>query len=154
MLMTGAVTMRGTVTRDITRGLAVDSPEQVTTGGPVDVDFPPDPDGRGKGKPFCVYVDDGPEPIPCIKDPEYFIRGYCWDPACLHVHTWYYCLRHYAVTIGKLAHQWCVLGASFEVAMQIRAGNVPVRYQILEWGRMGEEGEHPLPAPPDIRQLG
>lgn len=110
-------------------------------------DFPLDPDDWGKDKKVCQYFNCLDKADICTTDPEYFIRGYCWDPGCLEQHTWYYCLRHFATNIGCLAHALCGQEPGDEIVWYLREGDIPARYQIFDWGRIGEEGEHALPDP-------
>lgn len=109
--------------------------------------FPPDPDDWASDKKVCQYFNADDETEICTTDPEYFIRGYCWDPGCDEIHTWYYCLRHYASNIGSLLHYHCKMTPSQEIVWYMREGDLPPRYQLIEWGRIGEEGENPLPDP-------
>lgn len=110
-------------------------------------DFPPTLDDWARDKKVCQYFDAEDEAEICDTDPEYFIRAaHCWDPGCHDIHTWYYCLRHYAANIGYLAHCLCNLSPDIEITRYIRCGDIPPRYQIIEWGRIGEEGEHELPS--------
>lgn len=112
-----------------------------------DFDFPMDPDDWGRDKKVCQYFNAANEADICTTDPEYFIRGYCWDPGCLEVHTWYYCLWHFGRNIASLAHDLCSIEPGDEIVWYLRTGDIPPRYQILDWGRIGEEGLCPLDDP-------
>lgn len=108
-------------------------------------DFPLDPDDWGRDKVMCQYFDDPDEP--CTQTPEYFIHGYCWDPGCTEVHEWHYCLRHFASNIVYLVRSLQSLAPEEEMIYNVREGAIPIRYQLLDWGRMGTEGSDPLPEP-------
>ncbi|MBT1171239.1 hypothetical protein [Bifidobacterium sp. SO4] len=112
-----------------------------------DIDFPPDPDDWGREGRVCQYFNEQDEADICTDTPEYYIRAYCWDPGCDEIHTWYYCLRHFSANIGYLARTLSRNSPSMEIAWDIRAGDIPARFQLLEWGRIGEEGDDPLPDP-------
>lgn len=109
--------------------------------------FPLNPDDWGRGRKVCQYFNSEDETDICTVDPEYFIRAYCWDPGCLEVHEWYYCLRHFGANIGTLAHDLCAIEPGDEIVWYLLEGDVPARYQLIEWGRIGEEGTDALPDP-------
>lgn len=110
-----------------------------------DIDFPPNPDDWGRDKKMCLYFDAEDESKVCTSDPEYFIKAYCADPGCETKHIWYYCLRHFASNIGYLTHVRCRDSLDLDVVKSLRKGEIPIRFQILGWGRIGVDEDADFP---------
>ncbi|KAB7790490.1 hypothetical protein [Bifidobacterium leontopitheci] len=74
----------------------------------------------------------------CREQPEYYIKALPKDPGNLEVDTYYYCPRHFALNLGFLVDEMTGMSPEDEMERYLNNGEIPPRFAIQEWGRIGE----------------
>ncbi|PWG60280.1 hypothetical protein [Bifidobacterium catulorum] len=86
--------------------------------------------------------DDGGDDFQCAYEcslrPEFYIKAYGEYANYRHLETFHYCTRHYALCVGYLSDIMSQQTPDCEQRRYVDHGLVPLRYQIVDFGRIGE----------------